>query len=383
MRDELVAAGLDGARVEVVPPFVRPLPEASADGPRCVLFAGRLVEAKGVRDAIEAWRLSGLDVPLVAAGAGPLRPELEAAGAEVTGWVDRVRLAALLARAGALVLPSRWQEPFGIVGLEALTCGVPVAAWASGGVAEWHPGPGLAPWGDTEALGRALRAAFGTRVDAPAGFEPGPLMARLHGVYESAGAFDMTTDPIHASGCGARCGTRPSRARRFPARTFPDRLARHQTLLATDLPPGLYHALMDLNFRRLGDARVPAGLRRLHRLPPDPRARAGLPAVARAAALPRAQRGRGQRRRASRCLTGREAGSVPPLPGRDATTARWTARRASWSASSTAAALARSRSATASGAGWSPSASRTWSRRRCPRSTATSTPSCPPAAWAC
>lgn len=39
----------------------------------------------------------------------------------------------------------------------------------------------------------------------------------------------------------------------FPCSYLPDRLARHQTLLATDLPPGLYHALMDLNFRRLGD----------------------------------------------------------------------------------------------------------------------------------
>jgi len=39
----------------------------------------------------------------------------------------------------------------------------------------------------------------------------------------------------------------------FPCSYLPDRLARHQTLLATDLPPGLYHALMDLNFRRMGE----------------------------------------------------------------------------------------------------------------------------------
>ncbi len=39
----------------------------------------------------------------------------------------------------------------------------------------------------------------------------------------------------------------------FPCSYLPDRLARHQTLLAGDLPPGVYHALMDLNFRRLGD----------------------------------------------------------------------------------------------------------------------------------
>jgi glycosyltransferase involved in cell wall biosynthesis len=106
----------------------------------------------------------------------------------VTGWLGREDLAALLARAGALVLPSRWQEPFGIAGLEALSCGVAVAAWASGGVAEWHPGgPGLVPWGDTRALAGALRAVFGRGAEAPAGFEAGPLMARLHEVYARAG----------------------------------------------------------------------------------------------------------------------------------------------------------------------------------------------------
>jgi glycosyltransferase involved in cell wall biosynthesis len=188
MRDELVAAGLDGGRVAVVPPFVRPLPAARADGPPCVLFAGRLVEAKGVRDAIEAWHRSELGVPLVAAGAGPLRPELARAGAEVTGWVDRPRLAALFARAGALVLPSRWQEPFGIVGLEALSCGVPVAAWDTGGVAEWHRGDGLVPWGDVAGLGDALRRVFGTRAVPPDDFQAPPLMARLYAAYERAAA---------------------------------------------------------------------------------------------------------------------------------------------------------------------------------------------------
>lgn len=39
----------------------------------------------------------------------------------------------------------------------------------------------------------------------------------------------------------------------FPCSYLPDRRARHQTLLAGDLPPGVYHALMDLNFRRMGD----------------------------------------------------------------------------------------------------------------------------------
>ena len=187
MRDELTAAGLDAARISVVPPFVRGLARASGtDGPGCVLFVGRLVAGKGPLEAAHAWRESGLDLPFVVAGAGPLRPELQRLGANVVGWVDRAGLAALLARARVLVMASRWQEPFGIAGLEALESGVPVAAWDSGGVREWHPGDGLAPWGDVPALARAIREQAGRRAARPTGFDRESLMARLDAVYQAA-----------------------------------------------------------------------------------------------------------------------------------------------------------------------------------------------------
>ena len=136
-------------RVHVVPPFVDFEEGAAAvepDGPPCVLFVGRLVEAKGPLDAVAAWRQSGVALPLVVAGTGPLREQVEAAGAEVLGWVAHDRLPRLLRRARALLMPSRWQEPFGIAGLEALSFGVPVVAWDSGGMSEWHAGP-LRPLG--------------------------------------------------------------------------------------------------------------------------------------------------------------------------------------------------------------------------------------------
>jgi glycosyltransferase involved in cell wall biosynthesis len=82
-------------------------------------------------------------------------------------------------------MPSRWQEPFGIAGLEALTMGVPVAAWESGGVSEWHPGP-LAAWGDVPGLARALHQAMGTRAVAPPGFDRRSVMRQLVEVYEEA-----------------------------------------------------------------------------------------------------------------------------------------------------------------------------------------------------
>jgi glycosyltransferase involved in cell wall biosynthesis len=191
MREELVAAGASPRRVHVVPPFVHRLdPGAAPSGPPCVLFVGRLVEAKGVRDAVAAWRRSGVDLPLVLAGTGPLRAELTAQASrgegpeiEVLGWVDRDRLSGLYRRALALLLPSRWQEPFGIVGLEAMSFGVPVVAWESGGVGEWHPGPGLVRWGDVEALARSLADAVNRRVTLPPRFGRDEAIGRLLAIY--------------------------------------------------------------------------------------------------------------------------------------------------------------------------------------------------------
>jgi glycosyltransferase involved in cell wall biosynthesis len=192
MREELVAAGVPAAQVQVVPPFVYRLnTRTAADGPACVLFVGRLVEAKGVREAVKAWRRSGVNLPLVLAGTGPLRAELEAQAAaekggppmQVLGWVGRDELSALYQRARAVILPSRWQEPFGIVGIEALSFGVPVVAWESGGVREWHPGPGLVRWGDTPALARALTKAVVRRLLLLPDFDRDESIGRLTALY--------------------------------------------------------------------------------------------------------------------------------------------------------------------------------------------------------
>lgn len=189
MKRELLAAGLDASRVSVIPPFVHGLDLGAApDGPPCVAFVGRLAEAKGPREALRAWRESGLELPLLFAGTGPLRAELEEAGAAVLGWLGRPALSRLYRRAQALLMPARWQEPFGIVGLEALACGVPVAAWDSGGIAEWHPGPGLVRWGDVPALAAALRAVAGSPVAPCVGFDERAQMDRLEAAYVAARA---------------------------------------------------------------------------------------------------------------------------------------------------------------------------------------------------
>jgi glycosyltransferase involved in cell wall biosynthesis len=80
-------------------------------------------------------------------------------------------------------MPSRWQEPYGIAGIEALSFGVPVVAWESGGVGEWHPGPGLVRWGDVSGLAGALSRAVERRLLLLYRFERDEALGRLVRVY--------------------------------------------------------------------------------------------------------------------------------------------------------------------------------------------------------
>jgi glycosyltransferase involved in cell wall biosynthesis len=126
---------LRGARVVHVP---NPLPVAPLDpGPRAgVLFAGRLVEEKGVLDVLAIARLLA-DVPFTVLGDGPLRGAVKAAGlanVSAPGAVSGAELAAALRRAAVVLVPSRWPEndPYAVT--EAQAAGAVVVASAIGGI---------------------------------------------------------------------------------------------------------------------------------------------------------------------------------------------------------------------------------------------------------
>jgi D-inositol-3-phosphate glycosyltransferase len=115
-----------------------------------LLSVGRLVPRKGYDIIIEALtRLPGTELLIAGgAGSGDATPEPEhdrlVAVAERLGVADRVRLIGQVARADMpdllrsadLVVCSPWYEPFGIVPLEAMACGVPVVASAVGGMVD-------------------------------------------------------------------------------------------------------------------------------------------------------------------------------------------------------------------------------------------------------
>jgi len=157
---ELLRLGGDRRRISVVPCGVdlttfRPIGEADerTPGRHRLVYVGRLVERKGIGNAISA--LAGLvnnggpDAELVVAGGpdaadvgtdpevGRLRALARKAHVEdrvhFRGRVGRAELPALLRSADAVVCVP-WYEPFGIVPLEAMACGVPVVASAVGGI---------------------------------------------------------------------------------------------------------------------------------------------------------------------------------------------------------------------------------------------------------
>ena len=53
------------------------------------------------------------------------------------GWVPHDRLAAYYTQARVVAVPSRWAEPFGMVGLEAMWASRPVVAFSVGGIPDW------------------------------------------------------------------------------------------------------------------------------------------------------------------------------------------------------------------------------------------------------
>lgn len=186
---ELAAMGVPRDRVRVVPCGVdlglfapgggTAAPGAGPDGgPHRIAVLSRLVERKGVDTAIRA--LAHLPGTVLAVAGGPRRGDLDAdpevrrlrrvareAGVagrvEFLGRLGRAEVPPLLRSAG-LVVALPWYEPFGMVPLEAMACGVPVVASAVGGhldtVVDGVTGA-LVPPRDPAAAAGAVRALLG------------------------------------------------------------------------------------------------------------------------------------------------------------------------------------------------------------------------------
>jgi glycosyltransferase involved in cell wall biosynthesis len=131
-------------------------------GRRIVLYYGRLDADKGVQDLFAAWRSLGLDPSRAVLAVMPsttdetVIAQTRADAPAGTLWLERrVDVVPVLHAADLVVMPSRWDEPFGRVVIEAMSSGRPALASAVGGVPEVLSGPMsrfLFPRGDVAAL---------------------------------------------------------------------------------------------------------------------------------------------------------------------------------------------------------------------------------------
>ncbi len=159
---EFVAAAYArrGVRSTVIPNFTEHRTDASDSSTdrHGILFAGRLEKSKGVDDAIGLARARS-EVHLSIAGDGLMRRSVEEAAARLPnlrylGQVGLDRMRAEVRSARLVIVPSRWQEPGGLVALESMAAGTPVVAYDVGGLGEYvsRSGGGLTVSPDLDAL---------------------------------------------------------------------------------------------------------------------------------------------------------------------------------------------------------------------------------------
>lgn len=142
-REKMIQGGLPADKIRVKPNFVLPDPGPRTSDGDYALFVGRLVDLKGVGTLIKAWSKLPASIPLVIAGDGPYRPEMEKlisdfklANVDYRGRLSRNETLATMKGARFLMFPSEWYEGFPVTIAESFACGVPVLCSRLGGMQE-------------------------------------------------------------------------------------------------------------------------------------------------------------------------------------------------------------------------------------------------------
>ena len=175
MRDNLIRNGFSPDRIHLFPPVI-PTAEVPREPGKAdeleIVFLGQLIRGKGADLLLDALRRLTIPWHAVIAGEGNDRPMLENLAAEYgiagkvkfTGWPDNPE--ECFKTCDAAVFPSRWQEPFGLSGAEALAHGIPVVAFDVGGVREWladSVSGFIVPEKDTAAMAEKLELLYHDR----------------------------------------------------------------------------------------------------------------------------------------------------------------------------------------------------------------------------
>lgn len=205
-RQLLIRDGFPPDKIVVKPNSTPDLGASPDPGPdqRRVVFAGRLIDIKGVRTLLDAWAHVPRGLTLVIAGDGPLRGLVEEraladSSIEYLGWVDEDQVTSHMARAEAVIVPSEWYEGLPLVILRSLSVGTPLIVADmenfSAAVMDDEAGWSFAPR-DSIDLGRQLTHLLEHREEAlakrpaarrsyEARYSPAVDLRRLEVVYRS------------------------------------------------------------------------------------------------------------------------------------------------------------------------------------------------------
>ena len=215
MKDAFEKGGIEESRIRVIPHSWEPtqthpasLTDASAEP--MFLFLGRISEEKGMRVLLDAWETherNGGRGRLNIAGEGPLTDEVRQrcatlARANYLGFRGGAEKEELLRSCTALIVPSVWWEPLGLVLYEAYDHAKPVLAAASGGILD-HVTDGVTGWihepGNAAQLAAQIREVSENPLEAATRGANGRGLIALRSPERWLGEFDAFLESVIAA----------------------------------------------------------------------------------------------------------------------------------------------------------------------------------------